>query len=545
MAPRQIPRPTRRKGAKTWEIRMRVRGKITTRTLGTRNFKEALERSPEVWKAMLEEPQTPTESVISANSNESPLKKPLDVLPLSDVSHRYRTYLLDGHLHERKELAAAGVLEPNHLASKFRSELQRRLVNTQNRALVYNFDHQDWYLNFLESTGAGIVKNRNEAREELSRVAVSTMKEMVARDKAILDGTRWSEAKLTPGNVTSLAESAVPTLTGLLEDYIRECGDRMSSERAAEHRSTVRDFCEVAGEKLIDEYRKEDVRKFKNVLMSLPPNWRKKKETRDYDICRAAEEAKKLNLSPQKAKTIQMKRNHLSSIFSYAEENYYDVEKLFNVPWKVSDAAAANKKDAFKQTELDRLFQSTLKGHLHWLTWLALFTGARCNELCQLTIKHINFSPVPHIYFSPDLRLKTTHSGGSSVRSVPIHNRLIDEGFMDYVKNIEVAGGSELFVGLPVHRSGKLSDSVSKAFTRHLKKLDLKRDGLSFHSLRHTFGAKFKLHAPLETETRERLMGHAVAGVAGRYGNCYETEARDFDLIRARAKILNKIDFGL
>jgi integrase len=122
---------------------------------------------------------------------------------------------------------------------------------------------------------------------------------------------------------------------------------------------------------------------------------------------------------------------------------------------------------------------------------------------------------------------------------VPLHHKLLELGFLDYV------GGKEglLFPGLVQHSSGRFSDAPSKAFRRHLEKIGVKRPKLSFHSLRHTFIAAMKRTVPAEFETRERLVGHAVAGVAGRYGCDYEDEALDMVLLSRRAEVVERLPF--
>jgi hypothetical protein len=88
---------------------------------------------------------------------------------------------------------------------------------------------------------------------------------------------------------------------------------------------------------------------------------------------------------------------------------------------------------------------------------------ARLNELAQITTKHIRkHGSIHFIHFGSDLRLKNV----ASIRSVPIHSKLIELGFLDYVSKQD----GLLFPGIPRHSSGRYSDAPSKAFRRHLEK---------------------------------------------------------------------------
>ena len=259
---------------------------------------------------------------------------------------------------------------------------------------------------------------------------------------------------------------------------------------------------------------------------------------REHEITEAAARAKTLGLPRQGAETIKKKWSILYSLFDYAGRNYDGVQNPFHAKsLVVSDNLAANEqKSPFRSDELKILLESELPGHLHWLTWLGVFTGARLNELAQLSKNLIRqHGSVHYIYFSPELRLKSREKK-SCVRSVPIHPKLIEFGFLDYVARCP----GDLFSGLPMHKSGRLSDAPSKAFSRHLRKIGIKRPRLSFHSLRHTFSAALK-RLSAEWEDRQRLLGHAVAGVAGRYGDSYEAEAFDMQLLHKRAELIERL----
>jgi integrase len=128
-----------------------------------------------------------------------------------------------------------------------------------------------------------------------------------------------------------------------------------------------------------------------------------------------------------------LKRATLKRVFAFAAASYDNVINPFDggAAWAVADAAAADQRDAFTPEELKTLLNARLPGHLFWLTWLGLCTGARLNELCQLTSDHVRAKDPMHIYFGPDLRLKTERRSGSSIRSVPLHMKLVSLGFLE------------------------------------------------------------------------------------------------------------------
>lgn len=547
MSRRRLPKPTQRNGSLTWEIRTRVGGKIVTRSLGTRDYDEALKRLPAAYSELLNQYERAAESngVKLQKTGDAPdtsrqARQPSlsPTLTISEVCQRYRSYFLECERSFRSESAQGGVTDPAWLARKYRERLQRDLKTARDKAMVHDFEHQDWFLTLLSKSGEGDIRDRYGALMALARTKVATLREIVASDNGLLPVDTTIPEPKTAGGVP-------PTLSKLLDKFIAERGTALTAEVAASHRAVIRDFCTVAGDKSVTDYTREDARAFKEVLLVLPANWMKRRELRGLGILDAAKKADSLGLQKQRAKSIQLKRASLRAIFAFAYANYDGVFNPFEdkAGWAVADSSASDQRDAFSENELQTLLRSALPGDLYWLTWLGLCTGARLNELCQLTTDHIVCTPPEHIHFSPELRLKTGPLM-SCVRKIPIHPKLLSLGFLDYVKDCQRNVGKKLFPDLPKHRTGRYSDAPSKAFSRHLKKLGIKRPKLSFHSLRHSFAAEFKRTAPRDIEARERLMGHHVPGVAGRYGGSYEAEAADFVLLHDRARIVPLLQFN-
>jgi len=109
-----------------------------------------------------------------------------------------------------------------------------------------------------------------------------------------------------------------------------------------------------------------------------------------------------------------------------------------------------------------------------WVPLIALFSGMRLNEVCQLDVADIQRIEGVDCFFvsagahSPenDKRLKTT----SSERYIPIHPEIRGFGFMEFVERQRAAGARKLFPELPISTTGYYSDPFSKWFRRFLVK---------------------------------------------------------------------------
>jgi integrase len=126
-----------------------------------------------------------------------------------------------------------------------------------------------------------------------------------------------------------------------------------------------------------------------------------------------------------------------------------------------------------------------------WVPLIALFSGMRMNEICQLDVADIR--RVDEV----DCFLVTSHSNGggddkkvktsTSERFVPIHPRLTEIGFMDFVDKRRRSGTVKLFPELPLSTTGYYSDPFSKWFRRFAYKAKAARPKTCFHSFRHCF----------------------------------------------------------
>jgi hypothetical protein len=95
-------------------------------------------------------------------------------------------------------------------------------------------------------------------------------------------------------------------------------------------------------------------------------------------------------------------------------------------------------------------------------------------------------------------------------RLVPVYPALVRLGFLDYVKALKAG---PLFPGLTRRESkgGKADARVGELFRKKLVALGLKREGLCFHSFRHTVAGRLDA-AGVPQSDAARILGHAVAG---------------------------------
>ena len=213
-----------------------------------------------------------------------------------------------------------------------------------------------------------------------------------------------------------------------------------------------------------------------------------------------------------------------------AREDYIDAG-LDGYLESVSDKVRDNeKRDAFTDNELTLLFHNEVyeRGQFkdpsrYWLPLLALFTGARGEELAQLFSDDIVCDDVEKIYYihireneSRNQKLKNI----SAIRIVPIHDRLIALGFLDFVQLSK--DNSMLFPELD-KSDGKRFKKFGNNFNRKSSsgwkgKCGVTRDRTSFHSFRHNV-VDFFAKSNIDQHLACSLVGHSFksSGLVNNY----------------------------
>ena len=203
------------------------------------------------------------------------------------------------------------------------------------------------------------------------------------------------------------------------------------------------------------------------------------------------------------------------------QENIVDA-----VDWPVSHNQTQTKKYApFSVEQLNAIFHAPLYtgckddgrnynkvGTNHprrirfWLPLIALFTGARINEICQLhtdDVQEKNGIPFISINEEDEKHVKTK----AGIRQVPIHNELIKIGFLDYAAQMRAKGETLLFpeVMESLVKGKRAKDAspsapLSKWFNHFIESVNtsIEQPELKFtsehvfHSFRHTVRTEFR-----------------------------------------------------
>jgi integrase len=204
--------------------------------------------------------------------------------------------------------------------------------------------------------------------------------------------------------------------------------------------------------------------------------------------------------------TLNRYRASLSALYNWAiDRGDFDGANPFQRKGRKNGDARVGWRP-FTIDELKKLFAgSPDTAEMRWAPPIALYSGARLTEVCQLRTGDVRKRDGVWIFDftdeAPGQRLKTA----AARRIVPVHSKLLDLGFLEYLKALP---NGQLFPALrPGGPDGKFGWQFSKRFTRYRRRCELDLPRLGFHSLRKNFAQALKDARATPLEIAE-LIGH-------------------------------------
>lgn len=288
---------------------------------------------------------------------------------------------------------------------------------------------------------------------------------------------------------------------------------------------------DICGDLPPDDYEPDVLDHFIKRIRFLPLNPEKNKLHRDrwaqMNFRQIIAEVELLDIQPRITDTtVKDHIAQLASFFSFCKARRY-MDEDSPLAKRVAPQSASekqDKRDPFSKDDLGRIFSPELYKsrnlpHTFWPPLIALFTGARCNEVAQLYLDDIvNDDPAHPENWRfmvrigrgrTDQRLKNKFSN----RSIPIHPRLIEMGFLHYLDDVRSLGFNRVFPALRWTAAAGYGDTVSDMFSTYLRgKVKIDDPRKVFLSFRHYFCTQAKNFTDEKHTHIFDLTGHAREG---------------------------------
>lgn len=315
-----------------------------------------------------------------------------------------------------------------------------------------------------------------------------------------------------------------PLLSKVIAEYAEAkiAGGKWTGKTRILTEGRFRTLVELIGDKPASAVTTADMRALQLVLPKVPANFRT--VFPGLDALQAIEKADAVGREHRlSAKSINQHLFDLRSLYKWAMAQELVTKSPTSALAEVKDGG--EKRQPFTDEDLRAIF-GTLKEDAEgsaarwWVPHLLLYTGARLEEMCQLQkedIKQLHGIWFFDVNREGSKRLKTENSE----RLVPVHSRLLNMGWLDYVDSVE---GQHLFPELSFKKDEGYSAALSKWMGRRLRRVGITDPRkVASHSFRHTMATRLG-SARVSPQLVDRIQGWADSSMRGNY--THEPEAR-------------------
>ena len=375
-----------------------------------------------------------------------------------------------------------------------------------------------------------------------------------------LEAPKWvmPEAKPTKANPDESSK-----LSKAVEEFVEEKADekQVRASTKEQNRMRLNQLVAWTNDPAITDITQDMLRDVMKILAFYPKNKEKSKKYRTWNLERIRKH--QADIPEEDRLSIKTRRDYVS-LYNYflrwLKTNYVLPIWLDAILKAPKDTSSSNKKKAmFSQEDLINIFSLSEyvaedeKPYKFWLPLLALFTGARREELLQLHLsdfiiknntKCINITDLEDEDEEGESVGRKQLKNVASRRIVPIHEELLNLGLWRYVEELRAKGCKRLFEelkpsGLDLKYGHSLSQSwYSKVLTKAGVKGDKANGKKTFHSYRHTF-ISHCTHKHLPDRSVYYITGHSYRSDA------HTVYIDDYPANDLKREVMDKVDFGV
>jgi integrase len=210
----------------------------------------------------------------------------------------------------------------------------------------------------------------------------------------------------------------------------------------------------------------------------------------DYVLADAIAYKNSLIAGGGSASRVNAKLSVLRDLFGYAVDNgHREGPNPFETAKVSSKSKLKQQKRSYKPFSADditTIFDPIAyplrmdKAAYRWLPFLALYSGARLEELASLRLDQVQREG--EVWFFDVEKAKNANSQ----RRIPLHRVVVESGFLAYVEDLRERGATQLFPELKPGANG-YGKNVTRRFADYLDERKISDDRKVFHSFRHTF----------------------------------------------------------
>ena len=426
------------------------------------------------------------------------------------------------------------------------------------------------------------IQSVDQFLELMNKRAGSTPLSQVAISPSPADAKINDPGKLSPKAKTRLIKMIAEFLRSEEE---REKDKDIGHKSVGPTKSRLTVFHEYMGNVHIGSLTPQNIQDYRKALRYYPADRKSVEGMRFEDIVAMSKNKRLLDAKGKPLKALitttidgymQVLRNFLTFCKNQYAVNPTVVEAINDKKKNINEGESIQRR-AFNAAELNAIFGSEYirEGYYncpyqYWIPLLAAFTGARLNELSQLAPNDIKQDQDGTWYIditdTPDDDEEKQDSkqlkNKESRRIVPVHKKLIELGFIEFVESQKKVAATNLCNINPA-KADKHGKAPGQWFnSKYLREyLEIEDRAVVFHSFRHLFittlaqaiidASGIKTENLIEERFPEavilrRIAGHAVAhnltAGRGKYDAHTDTYMGQFSM-ESMARVMNRLEY--
>ncbi|RUT30001.1 integrase [Arsenicitalea aurantiaca] len=213
----------------------------------------------------------------------------------------------------------------------------------------------------------------------------------------------------------------------------------------------------------------------------------------------------------------------LRAIFQWATDNSITAANPFAKVTISLKKKPGERRRGYSDEEAGKVLRAAEKetsAYRRWVPLLCAYTGARISEISQLRKEDlVEVQGITCLQFVPEAG---SLKNASSERIIPLHPKVIEAGFLEFVKERKAGA---IFAEVPPDRFGARGGNMTKLIARWVREevgIVDPRVAPS-HAWRHRFKTLCRRHG-ISADIGDALSGHSARTVADSYGS-FETSA--------------------
>lgn len=282
----------------------------------------------------------------------------------------------------------------------------------------------------------------------------------------------------------------------VFDEFAREkSNNRTRQNTINQNRQCLETVFEIIGKKYVESITYKDCQKVVRNVYNIPKKWKER-----YKGKKLTDLLTKPNEDAISLTSVKKYLRIFKEFMIFCKDQRY-IPDSFQGDIKITKIKEAISIEAFTKEELKTIFNPVTYprvmdkkySYRYWIPLIALYSGMRLNEICQLYIEDIGLDKGIWYFNISDERPQQHIKNSQSKRIVPIHPQILELGFIEYVNRVKEIilkdtgkPPERLFYQLKYSEKNHFIQAISQWFGRYLKKIGIDSRSKVFHSFRHT-----------------------------------------------------------